>query len=325
MKKFLLKFSVLSLLVLLFAFLMTYMADGTTDEFYLRFTTPKQKALILGTSRAAQGIVPEVLDSSLSGEYGNLDIFNFAFTIAHSPYGPTYYKAIEEKIDNNAKKSLFILAVDPWSVSAKQVESNDSTHFREKDMCLGTTTEFNHPRPNMDYLLNSYNGSWGDILTNRLKKQKSSLLHKDGWLEVNVSMAKTSIKARTKEKVLDYLVNNLPYFRYSPLRMQYLKKTIELLKQHGDVYMVRLPVISEISKMESGLMPDFDKEMAELSKSEGIQYFNFMKSWDKYEYVDGNHLYKTSGKMISKQIADSIKFYKDTKPAISLIASLNKK
>lgn len=76
-------------------------ADGSTDPFYIRFTTPQQESLILGTSRAAQGLQPKVFDSISS-----LDIYNYAFTIGHSPYGKTYLNSIKKKIRENTKNGV---------------------------------------------------------------------------------------------------------------------------------------------------------------------------------------------------------------------------
>ena len=63
MKKLLIQLSVLSVLVLVSFVLVLTRADGSTDPFYTRFTTPRQNNLILGTSRAAQGVQPGILDS----------------------------------------------------------------------------------------------------------------------------------------------------------------------------------------------------------------------------------------------------------------------
>ncbi|HRD51404.1 MAG TPA: hypothetical protein PKY96_02030, partial [Flavobacteriales bacterium] len=69
-------------------------ADGSTDAFYLRFTAPKAASMILGTSRAAQGIRPDVLDSSLAVGGWRVNTFNFAFAKGYSNYGPAYLSAV---------------------------------------------------------------------------------------------------------------------------------------------------------------------------------------------------------------------------------------
>ena len=40
------------------------LADGATDAFYLKFATPKQSSLIVGSSRAAQGIIPNIINDN---------------------------------------------------------------------------------------------------------------------------------------------------------------------------------------------------------------------------------------------------------------------
>ena len=112
MKKFLLKMLVWLVPVIALHLFLGSFAGGNTDTFYRRFTSPKQSNLILGNSRAAQGIQPAYL-KSLNGE----NFYNFSFTIFDSPYGETYLKAVQEKIKPGTKSGNFIITVDPWSVS----------------------------------------------------------------------------------------------------------------------------------------------------------------------------------------------------------------
>jgi zona occludens toxin (predicted ATPase) len=83
-------------------------ANGESDAYYERLTTPAQTSLIIGTSRSAQGILPSILNSEL----GRSDIYNFSFTISHSPYGPVYLDRIDQKLLKNSKNGIFILSVD---------------------------------------------------------------------------------------------------------------------------------------------------------------------------------------------------------------------
>jgi hypothetical protein len=55
------------------------LADGTSDDYYLKFSTPKQGSMILGTSRAKQGLIPSVLSEAIEG--GDVKLFNFSFTL----------------------------------------------------------------------------------------------------------------------------------------------------------------------------------------------------------------------------------------------------
>ena len=57
---------IFSIPILIFSALIVLKADGNLDPFYIRFTTPKQKNMILGTSRAAQGLQPSIFDNVLN-------------------------------------------------------------------------------------------------------------------------------------------------------------------------------------------------------------------------------------------------------------------
>ena len=81
---------------------------------------------------------------------------------------------------------------------------------------------------------------------------------------------------------------------------------IELLNQHGQVYLVRLPVCSEILAIENQMLPSFDKKIADI-KDLCVGYLDMTSTPAKYIYTDGNHLYKESGKKVSWEIAEWIK------------------
>ncbi|RDC62894.1 hypothetical protein [Adhaeribacter pallidiroseus] len=64
---------------------------GHLDTHYTRLTTTKAPSLIIGTSRAAQGILPLMFKEMAP------HMQNFAFTIMHTPFGPTYLDLIHKK------------------------------------------------------------------------------------------------------------------------------------------------------------------------------------------------------------------------------------
>ncbi len=274
--------------------------DGYTDPFYLRFTTPKQTSLIIGTSRAAQGIDPSIINKVLSRE----DIYNYSFTIVHSSFGATYLQSIQNKLKENTKSGIYIIAVDPWSISGPAANPNDSLSFPELNLALGKTNVVDI-NPNIFYLFQSYEKPLYNLLTD--DKSAGVYLHNDGWLEVTTSMDSTSVAYRLNQKIRDYTDNNLPNYKFSQVRWDYLVKTIRFLKQHGEVYLVRLPVHPQMTAIENQLMPDFDNKIDYLSLVTKSPYKNFKMNESSYQYVDGNHLYKTSGAKVSAEIAEWIK------------------
>ena len=297
MKTFVLK-AVLFVVVLIgFFFLILSQADGYTDPFYLRFTTPKQENLIIGTSRAAQGLQPSAFK-----EICNIEIYNYSFTSYDSPFGETYLNSIKNKVEKRGKNGIFIITVDPWSLSSELEKPNDYKNFRELKSCLANTKNVNK-KPNFEYLLKNLKGEYFKTL---FLKNKNVFLHNDGWLEVSVDMDNESIIKRTKNKMDYYRENILPKSNFSSLRLEYLQQTISFLNQYGKVYLVRLPIDSELMSIENELMPEFNTVIEKVtSTTKG--YFNLTKYNNDFIYIDGNHLFKKDGKTVSKKIANWIK------------------
>ncbi len=296
MKQFLIKTTLfLAVIIASFAFMLS-LADGSTDPFYIRFTTPKQDNLILGTSRSAQGLLPQVFDSALHKTF-----FNYSFTIAHSPYGPAYLNSIKRKLNAEIRDGIFIVTVDPWSIAGPIKNPNDTTLFGENNLALGNVNYVNM-NPNFEYLIKQFKGEYYKIITT---KKDSMLLHPNGWLEINVSMDSASVAKRLDNKIESYRKNNLPNSKLSTVRLEYLRQTVEFLKAHGKVYIVRLPVSPEIFEIDQALMPDFNSIIQPIvSLSDG--YLDMTNDNPVYEYTDGNHLWKSSGRLVSQKVANWI-------------------
>jgi len=307
MKKFLIKiFLFLSLFALLYIAIFS-MADGNTDPYYLRFTTAKQSSLILGTSRAAQGIQPETINHELERS----DLFNYSFTVGNSSYGPAYKESVKKKLDTTSDVGIFILAVDPWSISSRSLEPENSDTFFENELFINQM-RFVNMNPNIEYLIFEYQGSYFRLLINAAKKAAGRKninpvkLNKDGWLDIDISMDSLSVHRRTQNKFEEYREQNLPNYTPSSTRLRYLRETIEYLNGFGNVYLVRLPIPSEMLEIENELYPNFDSQLKSLSHITKAPYLSFAEHGDSYTYTDGNHLYKTSAETVSRKIANWI-------------------
>lgn len=298
MKKFLINTGIFLILALLTVFGVFFQADGRTDPFYKRFTTNRQSSLILGTSRAAQGVLPEVLNSELNRN----DFFNYSFTVAHSPYGATYLNSIKKKLNKESKGGIFIITVDPWSISSITIDPNDSLNFREVDRSLGRTSYVNY-HPNFEYLINGFASQYLEILRGGSDKIE---LHENGWLEVTVGMDSIQIVKRIENKMNNYKGKYLPIYHFSDYRYYYLGKTISYLNNYGEVYLIRLPISPEMYDIEKLLIPDFDDRMVRLSTAYEVPYFNLTSKNSDFQYTDGNHLYKESGRRVSFLISQMI-------------------
>ena len=304
MKSIILKVLVYVGFIALIHLLAAYRAGGKFDPFYLRFTNGTHQSMILGTSRAAQGLRPDVLNQKLGDRFA--DINNFAFTLLHSPFGEVYLQAIQTKLDTQkpAAPRLFLIAVDPWSVCATFADGEET--IADDRSMLATVSSVDHRgRPNFEYLTEAYPDSWGKILFDPLDQGKIRL-HEDGWLEVTVPMDEASVQKRTAGKLREYRNGTLPKVRFSAERYQYLQQTVDLLKPLGTVVLLRLPVIAELLELEQELMPDFEQKICALSLDCQIPYWSFARQPAAYQYTDGNHLYKASASLLSGEIADRL-------------------
>jgi len=298
MARFLIRFFIFIGMALGFIYWVSTRADGNTDNFYLKFTSPSQKSLIIGTSRAAQGLLPDVINKVLNRK----DMYNYAFTWENSPYGKTYYNNIRRKLKKDSKDGIFILAVDPWCISCENTEQNSLNEFKESNLVL--STPFVSHNPNIPYLIRFTEKKYKLLLN----KKSDQSIHANGWLEINVPMDTTSIKIRTVRKIKMYQ-GYTDIISYSKVRFNYLNKTIEYLKTKGTVFLVRMPVSTQMKQVEEEYMPNFDQKMDSLSKVYNIPYINYINDCDKYTYTDGNHIYKLSGKGLSEDVAMRIKQY----------------
>jgi len=307
MKSTIIKFGIYITIIILIHYFTALSAGSYFDPFYLRFTTGKHHSIILGTSRAAQGLLPEELNKNLGDEYSPL--FNFAFTGLNSPFGKVYSNAILQKLDTTktSKKNVFIISVDPWSISIKNNPTDNPEKYRENGLFLDIMKTIGKKgKPNYEYLIKGYSESWGKILYRPITNKKIMTLHNDGWLEVNVPMDETAVKNRITAKVKSY--NKISeIYHFSPNRFLALKKLVLQLKKHGIVVLVRMPARNEIKIIENKFFADFDNKICALSSESDVRYWSFMNQLEEHTFTDGTHLFKDSGRKISKQIATMIK------------------
>lgn len=291
MRKFIFNVFLFAIVVLVSVYVVLSRVDGFSDPFYLKFTTPVQSNLILGTSKSAQGIIPYNIDENL-----DIKIYNYSFTIGSSPYGPKYLESIKRKLSCNSSKGIFIVTVDCWSISSKCDNPNDVNFFRENNSFLGQMTVVDE-KPNFQYLYNYMFGNFYRVI----HKSPVALLHENGWFEVSLNMDLLSVNRRTKSNLLNY-EKYLKIYKFSKVRFEYLVKTIEYLNSYGGVYLVRLPISPGLMEIENSLMPDFNSKINKiLIHTEG--YLDLTTNNNLFDYTDGVHLYKESGKQVSDEIS----------------------
>ena len=316
MGKFLKNTLIFSIIVLFIHLIFALSANAYIDDYYGKLSNGHKNSLVIGTSRALQGIIPTTVDSTL--QLKERKLYNFAFTLSSSPFGKVYFDAITKKISQESTDNYCIIAIDPWSLSEKMSFKSTATFdslsalYELNDVCSN---------PNFEYLYSKYPNGWGNLVLKRLetylllknarKLNKSvsgsfSYVNNDGHLKVYTSLDDKFVakKEINKLKVYREIADSSLISAY---RLDYLLKTINLLKKQGKVYLVRLPVPNKMLQLEEKYAPNFNTLITEATaRSDG--YFDITNFNNNYKFTDGNHLEKSSSKLVSIEIGKWIKF-----------------
>jgi hypothetical protein len=272
--------------------------NGHTDDHYERISSPRQAALILGTSRAAQGLVPEEIDARSLGSAARL--YNFAFTSATSPYGRTYYEAIERKLVRLplGQPGLFLLEVSPLAIS---IGKGKAATFREDEGFLAKLHSVSLA-PNVEYPFYVADRGY-DIIDRTVRRWRGRtrlFLHADGWLEVTpVEAGRVEDNIRTK---LEDYGATFEANEYSPERAAYLERTLALLTPLGRTALVLVPIDPRLRALERGYMPDFDARMRALAERWQVTYADLSDLDAEVATNDGNHLRRDSARRVSREL-----------------------
>lgn len=290
------KFSIFSIV---FFLILINFEHGDVDPFYQKIKGYEKSSLIIGTSKAAQGILPSILNDKLNLSETQ-SLHNFSFTVYHSPFGQTYLNRIKEKLGGN-DKGIFIVTVDPWSISSDWDTIQNKEIFQEKETFMGKLHSMNG-WINLEYCLHYFSAQYMEILLKKFSNTNNKL-HKDGWFEVNIAMDLNQVENRINDKVLEYdkLAES---YRFSKIRFDYLVKTIEYLKSQGKVYLIRMPVHQRLLEIENKLVPNFNNILNSVIQTNQVPYLDFTPKNHAYRYTDGNHLFKEDAIKVSGQIAE---------------------
>ncbi|WP_294223049.1 hypothetical protein [uncultured Chryseobacterium sp.] len=309
MKKSLYRLLLFSILPLLFIGYAVYITGKNTDDFYKRFSSPQQNSLILGSSRAAS-MNPEIIDHIIREKYPEAKLYDYAFTWAHSPYGPKYLESIEKKLKPDTKNGIFIVTVEPTALMVSKSSPDSPEYYIENDKSVAQTSNV-AVNPNFEYLIESFDFSITkelnkEILPERNKMVEVSVLD-NGQVHGKVlkRFSAEKRKAENKEKMAE-LKKRIDGLKMSPVRLKYLAKTIGFLKKHGEVVLVRMPVSKTAYAIENIFVPDFDRIINGISQTEKVQYINYNTIPNHYKWIDEVHLEPVSMDIFSGQMGKDI-------------------
>jgi hypothetical protein len=309
MKNFLLKtglyFGLLLAMIGLFLTLI-YLRPELVDHFYRRFTTPKGKSLILGTSRSAQGIKPSVINKRITNN--NNEIINHSFAFGPSSFGPNYLREIKQKVDPDVTNGLFIISVDPWSLTKDidNMEDDTARYFEIRQKLFVGNLKSSSSNPNFEYLKNYWSNRFSifeNLFKSWINYKRLIVLHEDGWLELSMPLEMEAISKRIVNSTAEYAEMKLII---SGTRMKYLSEMVQFLNNKGTVVLVRMPVSKPMAELEAVRFPEFSDSIQAIANANNVHFFDFIELSGQFQTVDTHHLYKEEAERFSNFLCDAL-------------------
>ena len=265
---------------------------SNADPFYRRFTVEGNKNLILGSSRAARAFNPD----KIFQESG----LNFSFTMSISPYGETYFKAIQKMCKEG--NGTVVMEVCPIIFSEDEKYLTKESRFRENKLMLGNMYTYDL-KVNDEYMVKNFEKPLYQLIY--FKDKNDFSLEKNGWLHFH-DTSKVNYEINLK--------NNLNYFeelnkrmKKCQIRIDWFKKTIEWLKvNHKKVILVRTPIATEMLEMENKNWPDFNEVILQIADNYNVKYFDFSTDLS-FRTQDGSHLGMNAANSFSTRIGEFLK------------------
>ena len=259
---------------------------------YKKLFVKKQNSLLTGTSRAER-LNTDLINGHFQSNSAPYNVYNYAFNLGMSPYGPDYVNSIINHINFESKeKGVFILCIDPWALSEK---TNKKNAFPESS----TQINFNNEQQfaTLKYFFKTYSKPYYNlflptksITENEIKKRPN----------------KEFIKRHSLSKIASYEREHLNSEEVSNRRISSLIRLINKLKTKGKIYLVKLPVSMEMILLERKYSIDFDERIKNLVDKHQLNLIDFYDYADKFLCLDGNHLWKEDANNVSLIIADII-------------------
>ncbi|WP_203258684.1 hypothetical protein [Hyunsoonleella ulvae] len=293
--------------ILAYIFMVDRLSKTYVDPHYYKFTQ-KSNNLILGLSRANEGISTYITDSELFNfKESNSAFVNFALNEAH--FGSVYLNAIKAKI-SDMDNGIFIMSVSPGNfTSPKRFIKNEQITEFDKTLTIGKINNFTS-NPNYNYIIKTYPASLYNAL--HVNEQwPNRISHENGWNEIRLNTKKSIIT----DKDIDHW-KSLNYKFYedkakneiiSSYRKDYFIETIEFLKEKGILVLVRMPCDKYFLDFENNYWPNFNSYIDSISKAYNLKFLNYSETNNTYRTYDGSHFESNSAIKFTKVLCQDLK------------------
>ncbi|MEQ8706291.1 MAG: hypothetical protein RIC19_20325 [Phaeodactylibacter sp.] len=264
------------------------------DCFYPKLTH-RAEHLILGVSRAAVGIAPEVLKSELGLKER---VLNFAFIGAVTPYGPDYSRLVHRKIAKGEEPPVFILSVHPDNLS--KIKNRDL--WRERSHPVYDLF-FVNLNPNVEYILRNIRRKKATLINFKPTALSASFrFFEGGWMGLEGRRAAEFLEEEA-ETIIRLTNKKIP----APERLKALSDLVASLNALGSVILVRMPVSPDVREKEDAIFPDFDEKLKGLAARADVPYLDFSEQSSDFTFFDAHHLNVEGSRVFTRVLAKAIK------------------
>lgn len=294
-----------SVVIVILAVAFVQIPIGKLGDVYPRICSPAQQSLVIGTSRAAQGINPEIINSRLDDIYPSADLYNFSFHIDESTYNEEYVEAVRRKLaPYDGRRHLFIMTVDPWQF---KTDLQLTGHLRIRSVTSN---------PNIEFLLKYFERQWFSLTPSHL------YVNEWGRSEVDYEPRSAEQKAANIEAKLRVYSDIAEKYHYGKKSERLMKELARELQRRGDVVLLRMPTSIFMLDIENSVCPNFSARMRGIAAEISCPFLDFSargynpaladsvstgETVVMFDTNDGNHLTCQAGDDFSRALADSLR------------------
>ena len=141
---------------------------------------------------------------------------------------------------------------------------------------------------NIEYLLKFYINSYYEIMVRYFVKNSMHLTD-DGWLKTTPFLDEEGFNRVYNSRVNEYKIR-AQKTKPSDYRFNSFVELLDILKKKGSVYVIVMPVDSQIYQIENSIFPDMTNQIQSVCISKDIPFMDFNAKEFQYEFVDGSHL-----------------------------------
>jgi hypothetical protein len=277
----------------------------------IKLAPGKFHSAIIGTSRAQQGLSPEILTPEIGSNF-----FNLAFNLGQSSWTKSYVTFCRHVLLKNQEKLNYtFVEINPWALDSATIHAHQSpcmiAELVEADRASFCECR-HHTAVPKEYFLSSKSGD--DLVSqsfNCLETMSASYFKRmtsTGWLFHSQHNDFKRNSYRSTGDVLQYKKKAKPLSWPWPESENNLRDLLDTLDAYSEqIIFVRMPLLPEFKSVEDSIFPDFNRFISELSEIRDYDYFDFSDSIASREYFhDASHLNFSGAKHFSRVLVSKM-------------------